>query len=81
MTENKKIKLIINGKEKLIPVPLGFELREQNPECNKESKICATLDGNLVCCRIKLSIDEDGDLEIFDLNPCCKNETGKIMEL
>jgi hypothetical protein len=64
-----------------MPVPEGFELREQSPDCKAKNHICSKLDGNLTCCKLILKKDSQGNFEYFSLEPCSKNKSGKIMEI
>lgn len=75
------IKITIDGKAYDLPLPNGMTLRQQNPDCNNKGCICATMNKNLVCCKLTLKSDKDGSFEFFEMNPCSKNKNKVIMEI
>ena len=80
MTTNK-IKVTVNGEDVEIPLPKGFALRKQNPDCSAKQCLCAKMGENLVCCHITLKTLKDGSFEFFEMNPCSKNPTKVIEEI
>lgn len=72
------IKIKLNGEDVEIPIPNGFELRKRCKDCIQENKICATLNKSLVCCKLELKKQENGDFSLFQIEPCSKFGNGKI---
>lgn len=75
------IKIKVNGEDIEIPVPNGFSLRHQNPDCTAKNHLCSKLDGNLVCTKLILKENSHGEFELLSFEPCSKNKSGKIMEI
>jgi hypothetical protein len=73
----KTIKIKVNGEDVEIPIPNGFKLRKGCADCIKEQKICANLNGSLVCCTLELKQEKDG-FSLFQIEPCSKFGNGKI---
>ena len=80
----------VNLEETLPDIPLpsdGYiKLRKQNPACNAQKHYCAiTGEKNLVCLipinePVTSEVAGEKYTELFDIKPCSKNSTGKVME-
>ena len=63
----------------LADLPKGLTLREQNPNCNKQGHLCATMDGQLCCLTPEEHVeDSDGNIPLFDVKACSKNPKGNL---
>ena len=74
---NETITVEVNGEKIKVPVPNGFTLRKQNPDCASKGCVCAILNHSLVCCKMQLKQEKNGDFSLFQINPCSKGD-GKI---
>jgi len=81
MPDKQKLIVHIGNEEIDVPLPNGMTLRTQNKDCNKNQKVCAKMDGNLVCAKIIMKENNEGQFEFFSLVPCKYNQNGKVMEI
>ena len=76
MIDKHKIIVNIDGKKYEIPLPKdsGLEVREtQDSGCNSKGCICGLFRSQLVCLKLNLKPDENGNLDLCEMRACSKN--------